>query len=194
MSLSETLPHDGTLIAAVLAGDRESFAHLVSRYEGPLLRLAKSRLGRLDWAEDVVQETFLCAYRWLHTYDSKYSFRTWLWTILLNQCHRHFEKRQRQPASTQPSNAARPGKEPVCGAALPEETLLAKERSQELAAVLAQLPPAEADALRLRFFGGLKFQEIADALGCSLTSAKNRVRFGLVKMAERMNAAPPVSS
>jgi RNA polymerase sigma-70 factor (ECF subfamily) len=69
--------------------------------------------------------------------------------------------------------------------------LLAKERTQQLNEVLSDLPDVQADALRLRFFGGLKFQEIADVQGCSLTSAKNRVRWGLLKMAERMGAVSP---
>lgn len=181
-----SLPSDGQLIAAVLSGERECFAALVERYENALLRLARSRLGRRDWAEDVVQETFLCAYRWLATYDSKYSFRTWLWTILLNQCHRHYEKRMRQVAGNQALASLTPAHAFLSQEDDPEATLAAKERSQQLAEVLAELPEPQADALRLRFFGGLKFQEIADALGCSLTSAKTRVRFGLVKMAERM--------
>jgi DNA-directed RNA polymerase specialized sigma24 family protein len=42
--------------------------------------------------------------------------------------------------------------------------------------------------LRLRFYGGLKFQEIADVQGCSLTSAKNRVRWGLLKMSARLGS------
>jgi RNA polymerase sigma-70 factor (ECF subfamily) len=42
----------------------------------------------------------------------------------------------------------------------------------------------QADALRLRFFGGLKFEEIAGAMQCSLSTAKNRVRWGLERMAE----------
>src|SRR5687768_12655499 len=75
-------PTDGMLISAVLAGEREQFAVLVRRYQRALVRAANSRLGRDDWADDVVQETFLCALKWLHTYDSQYSFRTWLWTIL----------------------------------------------------------------------------------------------------------------
>jgi RNA polymerase sigma-70 factor (ECF subfamily) len=64
---------------------------------------------------------------------------------------------------------------------------LAKERAEQLNRELAGLPPEQADALRLRFFGGLKFQEIADVQQCSLTSAKNRVRWGLLKMANRLS-------
>ena len=88
------------MVAAVLAGRREQFAILVSRYQQrPLLRVAVSRLGRLDWAEESVQETFLAALKSIATYDSRYSFRTWLWTILLNQCRRHYQRRQRQVAT-----------------------------------------------------------------------------------------------
>ena len=95
MNRSSESPSDGTLIAAVLAGDQERFGELVRRYERPLRCVARSRLGREDWAEDVVQETFLAALRWLESYDSRYSFRTWLWTILLNQCHRCWKKNSR---------------------------------------------------------------------------------------------------
>ncbi len=187
MNLDESakIPSDGELIAAVMAGERDRFTTIVERYQHALLRLASNRLGRHDWAEDVVQETFLCAFRWLHTYDSRYSFRTWLWTIALNQCHRHFEKRSRQ-AVLHGAQAASPVHELVCPATLPEEVVLADEQAAHLAALLSELPAQEADALRLRFFGGLKFQEIADALGCSLTSAKNWVRFGLVKLGTRL--------
>jgi RNA polymerase sigma-70 factor (ECF subfamily) len=180
---------DGTLIAAVLAGDSEAFAVLVERYQGPLRRLAESRLGNRDWAQDVVQETFLCAFKSLRGYDSRFSFRTWLWTILLNQCARHYQKRQRQAAILAgavrdcPQHSLQPlaGGEPS-----PQETLLAKEQAEVLTQVLAALPDEQADALRLRFFGELKFQEIADVQGCSLTTAKNRVRFGLLQMAGRL--------
>lgn len=185
-------PADGALITAILGGDQAAFQTLVRRYEAPLQRLAASRLGRHDWAEDVVQETFLWAFKSLGSYDSRYSFRTWLWTILLNQCNRHYQRRMRQAALESQSQSSRrmtsEGAPLVCSSASPAEMLLAKERSERLAEVLAELPEVQADALRLRFFGDLKFQEIADVQGCSLTSAKNRVRWGLLKMAERLGA------
>jgi RNA polymerase sigma factor (sigma-70 family) len=59
-----------------------------------------------------------------------------------------------------------------------------KERAALLDELLARLTPAQADALRLRFFADLKFQEIADTMGCSLLTAKNRVRSGLLRLAE----------
>jgi len=182
---------DGIVVAAVLAGDRDQFSQLVVRYHGGLLRFAQSRLGRREWAEDVVQETLLNAFKSLHTYDSQYSFRTWLWTILLNQCHRHFKKRGRneaiytsEPSVTEAATQQTPGRFRVTES--PADRLMAAERSEQLNALLDQLPEPQADALRLRFFGGLKFREIALTMQCSLSTAKNRVRWGLNKMADQI--------
>src|SRR5206468_2754628 len=60
--------------------------------------------------------------------------------------------------------------------------LLQAERIERVRELLASLPDEQADALRLRFFGDLTFPEIASALGCSLNTAKSRVRYGLEKI------------
>ncbi len=184
---------DGQLVAAVLAGDRDEFAKLVDRYHSALLGVAYSRLGRREWAEDVVQEALLNAFKSLHTYDSQYSFRTWLWTILLNQCHRHYKKQMRVDSvrawseqTTTDAIAAQQTANQLQSTESPSDQLMATERSDRLNALLDQLPEKQADALRLRFFGGLKFREIALAMDCSLSTAKNRVRWGLTKMADEL--------
>lgn len=181
---------DGPLIAAALAGDEAAFAQIARRYQGPLLNVARSRLGDRQLAEDAVQETLLCAYRWLHTYDSRYSFRTWLWTILLNQCSRIAQRRGKLPAAVVPNECSPHASQTLCwhtrqpfAEPSPIEHLLARENADRLHLLLARLPEAQADALRLRFFGGLKFEEIAQAMGCSVSGAKNRVRLGLTQLA-----------
>jgi RNA polymerase sigma-70 factor, ECF subfamily len=172
---------DGLLVAAGLAGDEAAFALLVRRYQAALFRAAVSRLGRRELSEEAVQETFLCAHRWLATYDSQYSFRTWLWTILLNQCSRQAKREARQS----PPTIAAAGQ--LCLASQNTGTLdhvLARESAERLHELLARLPEVQADALRLRFFGGLTFAEIAAAMECSEPGAKHRVKSGLLKLAE----------
>ena len=188
LPLDADLP-DGSLVAAVLAGRREAFDLIVRRYQRPLLFVARGRLGRADLAEDVVQEAFLCALKWLHTYDSKYSFRTWLWTILLNQCSRAAHKIGRQQRISIAADSRNEGEsvaQLASSEASPLEGLLESESRQRIGMLLERLPESQADALRLRFFGGLKFQEIADAQGVSLTSAKTRVRQGLLTLAQQL--------
>lgn len=188
---------------------------LVRKHQPALLRTAVSRLGRRDWAEDAVQETFYCAFKSLAAYNSLYSFRTWLWTILLNQCRRRYQKERRRPeAGSQRESDGPPGigdssvlGEPVadrpapgrtartsleavvCSRPWPEEDAIAREQSQHLSRLLELLPESHADAIRLRFYGGLTFPEIAAALGCSLASAKNWVRLGLLRIASELTPA-----
>lgn len=191
---SSTLP-DQALMRRVQAGEASLFAELVRRYQPALLRVARSRLGRDDWAEDAVQETFLAAFKARDTYREPYSFRTWLWTILLNKCRRWWNGQTREPrvvcwtdetdgGGQSPLDQARPAKL----AEQPLERVLARERENLLETSLASLPTVQADALRLRFFGGLKFEEIAETMQCSLGTAKNRVRWGLMRLADSAHA------
>jgi RNA polymerase sigma-70 factor (ECF subfamily) len=175
---------DGTLVAAAVAGEREAFALLVRRYQGPLLRAAISRLGNVALAEETVQETMLCSLKWLHSYDSRYSFRTWLWTILLRQCARQGKREARQggPRLSGPAMGGETAVEPLCSAPSPLDKLLVGEDAQRLHALLSRLPEVQADALRLRFFGELTFPEIAAAMECSESGAKNRVKLGLIQL------------
>jgi RNA polymerase sigma-70 factor (ECF subfamily) len=175
------------LIAAAQAGEGEAFAHLVRRYQGPLLKVALSRLSRQTLAEEAVQEAFLCAHKWLHTYDSKYSFRTWLWTILLNQCKRIGQREARHGEQRVACNLGTNFNEPVCSARSPLEVLLAREDGRQVHDLLARLPEAQGDAMRLRFFGGLSFPEIATAMQLSESGAKHRVKVGLVTLAGWLN-------
>src|SRR6478672_2491854 len=117
---------DGVLIAAALEGEEQAFALLVERYQAALLKAAVTRLGRRELAEEAVQETFLCAHRWLATYDSRFSFRTWLWTILLNQCSRQAKLEARH--SGPPSSIARVGQ--PSHERSPLERLLARESGE----------------------------------------------------------------
>ena len=184
-------PTDAALMRLVQEGRSDRFALLVERYERPLLRLARSRLGRVDWAEEAVQETFLSAFKSAHTFDPRCSFRTWLWTILLNQCRTSHRRRGRDVRATSWDGpyalgeySERSPRRLVSGEPAPLECLLAKERTAQLEALLDHLSDVQADAVRLRFFGGLKFHEIAETMGCSLSTAKNRVRWGLTKLTE----------
>jgi RNA polymerase sigma-70 factor (ECF subfamily) len=193
---------DADIMVQVQEGERERFALLIKRYQPALLRVARSRLGDASLADDVVQETFLSVYKARHTYDPGRSFRTWLWTILINQCRAHGQRQSRWlrlfswHLQRSPEDCTRLEQCVDEPAVEPLTRLLANERAEVLEKLLARLPTPQADALRLRFFGGLKFHEIADALGCSLLTAKNRVRVGLLRLSQMISSgeAPPRSN
>lgn len=175
---------DQQLMRLVMQGRTECFAELVCRYRAALERVALSKLHDRADAEDVVQETFLAVLRFKHTFDVERSFRGWLWTILLNHCRQMSERNQRQHAVEGEPIARLSAAHEPCSHESGLSNLLIAERTEHLHLLLQRLPEAQADALRLRFFGDLKFDEIADVMRCSLNAAKDRVRRGLLKLAE----------
>lgn len=180
---------DAEIFQRVQAGEFERFDELVHRHRPSLVRVAASKLGDAARAEDIVQEAFLAAFAARKTFDPQYSFRTWLWTILLNLCRRHHRRQRNRPGEL--TNHWRKETSPT-GAYEPATTetglsrLLVAERRQVLHDLLDELPEVQADALRLRFFGELKYDEIAQTMNCSLSAAKVRVRNGLATLSARL--------
>jgi RNA polymerase sigma-70 factor (ECF subfamily) len=180
---------DVEIMRRVQAGQLDLFDELVHRYRGPLLNVAWSKLGDRAWAEDAVQETFLAAFTARATYNPRFAFRTWIWTILLNLCRRQWQRRETRPRERSLSNLP-PSEVAGYHEPMTHDTALAQllgtERRELVHRVLSRLPEAQADALRLRFFGGLQFSEIALAMGSSVSGAKQRVKHGLIELAEQL--------
>ena len=151
---------DKELMQKAQTKEPHRFGDLIRRYRRLLLRVAESRLGSRTLAEDVVQETFLSAFKSRHTYNSHYSFRTWLWTILLNQCKSAWGRKQRSLETSldlqetdEGVSFHRDGNRNENQSTSPEFNLLAKERRELLDELLASLNADQSDALRLRFLG-----------------------------------------
>jgi RNA polymerase sigma-70 factor (ECF subfamily) len=180
---------DGELMRRIQEGEFSFFEILVERYRPALLRVAGGMLDDAALAEDVVQETFLAVFASRHTFNPAFHFRTWLWTILLNLCHRQRKRRARRPQVVSQSTLSASDRANITDPSMSETALAAlliRERGAQLQGLLNELPDAQADAIRLRFFGGLKFEEIAQSMGVSLGGAKLRVRSGLRKLSERL--------
>ncbi len=182
---------DRDIMARVQAGDPESFGQLVLRYHDRLLKVAISKLGDRATAEDLVQEAFLAAFGARDTYNQQFAFSTWLWTILLNLCRQHHLRRR-----TTPQRTALPlGSADNCAAREESalDVLLRTEQQHELHTQLDRLPEPQADALRLRFFGELSYEEIATTMGCSLSGAKRRVKTGLTTLSQLASVPSHIS-
>ncbi|MGQ0636236.1 MAG: RNA polymerase sigma factor [Planctomycetaceae bacterium] len=174
---------DVEIMRRVQAGQVHLFDELVRRYRPALIRVARSKLGEADWAEDAVQETLLAAFAARDTYRPEFAFRTWLWTILLNICRRQWQRRAVRRAVPLSSVGFHPRS---AGESVTFETglavLLQSERRDRVHRLLTRLPEAEADALRLRFLAELPYAEIAQAMNSSQSAAKQRVRRGLTTL------------
>ncbi|MBI9078071.1 MAG: sigma-70 family RNA polymerase sigma factor [Desulfatibacillum sp.] len=160
-------------ILDVKAGDTARFALLVDAYKTPLFNLAYRMTGSRTEAEDLVQDTFVRAFRNLDSFDSTRRFFPWLYTIGLNLVRRRLKTKglhSSEPASREQEESREPG---------PEQAFLDKERAGEVQDALLQLKPDQREALILRYVQGLTYDEIAEILDVTPSAAKMRVYRGL---------------
>jgi RNA polymerase sigma-70 factor (ECF subfamily) len=171
---------DEELVARSIGGDADSFNQLILRWERPIYALAYRTIGREEDARDVCQETFLRAFRALPGFRGQAKFSSWLYRIALNLC-RDWIRRERRTGFVQAPEDV--DLMDVAAAAEPSETIEdLVARNDQVRAVeraMALLPDDQRTAIILKEYHGLTFQEIADLLGCPLSTVKTRLYQGL---------------
>jgi RNA polymerase sigma-70 factor, ECF subfamily len=171
---------DEELVARSIGGDRESFNQLILRWERPIYALAYRTLGREEEARDICQETFLRAFRALPNFRGQAKFSSWLYRIALNLCRDWMRKERRAPVVQPPENV---DLFDLAAAAEPSESIedlvARKDMTRLVEKAMAKLPEEQRTAILLKEYHGLTFQEIADLVGCPLSTVKTRLYQGL---------------
>lgn len=171
---------DEELVARSVGGDTDSFNELILRWERPIYALAYRTIGREEDARDVCQETFLRAFRALPGFRGQAKFSSWLYRITLNLCRDWMRRERRAPFIQVPEDT-----DPVEMAAATEpseaiEDLVARrDLTRIVERVMERLPEEQRTAIVLKEYHGLTFQEIADLVGCPLSTVKTRLYQGL---------------
>jgi RNA polymerase sigma-70 factor (ECF subfamily) len=146
-------------IAASLDGDRDAFGELVRRYQQRVFHLAGRFFRRPEDVEEVAQETFLTAWRKLHTYAGRAPFEHWLMRVCTRCCYARL-RRHPEPEPLADLDSPVPAGDPAAGV--------------ELERLLALLKPADRMVLLLLDGEGWTTAEIADRLGWTRTNVKVR--------------------
>lgn len=167
------------VIARVCRGERSAFAVLVDAHAKSIFNLAFRMTGSRQDADDLAQETFLRAYRKLNRFDPERKFFTWLYTIALNIIRNHLKSSPERTArmaeiAHPPANQVDP--------ANPEGLLLGREKERLLEICLQKLPLDLKEAVVLRFYQDLTFDEIAAIMGASVSAVKMRAYRGLERL------------
>jgi RNA polymerase sigma-70 factor (ECF subfamily) len=171
-------------------GDADSFNQLILRWERPIYALAYRTIGREDEARDIVQDTFLRAYRALPGFKGQAKFSSWLYRIALNLCRDWIRKQRRTPTVQSPDGvdlielaSAQGPTESI------EELVSRREMSAVVADAMTRLPEEQRTAIVLKEYHGLTFQEIADLQGCPLSTVKTRLYQGLSVLRRHLEAS-----
>jgi RNA polymerase sigma-70 factor (ECF subfamily) len=162
---------DATAIARVLEGEVEAFAVLVDRYQGEYLEYARYMTGSADEAADIIQESFVRAYRSLRSCKDPANFKSWFFRIVTNQCKTHLARRRpAERVSGQHQVLLAPGD---AGRAVE-----ADEVRRLVHVALQQLPVEQREALVMRHLEGLSLAEMAELAGASVPALKMRLLRG----------------
>jgi RNA polymerase sigma-70 factor, ECF subfamily len=160
-------PSDDALIARVLAGEMSAYTQLVARYRAQAARYATRIVGNQDDAEDVVQDTFVRAFRSLHQCADPARFEGWLYRILINRCR------------TASARAARRQRTFLDEQSLPASVLPGDEERgwrDEIGRALARLDIAYREAFVLKHVEELSYDEMSALTGVGVSALKMRVK------------------
>jgi RNA polymerase sigma-70 factor (ECF subfamily) len=163
---------EAELIGAARSGDREAFDELVRRTFVDTFTLARRLTGNEEDARDVVQETYLRAWKGIGKFRGDAAFSTWLYRITANTASTHLKRRRRHRAEPFEDDF-----EPVDTRA-EQEVSQGAESAEALARIstaLDQLPTKLRTVVVLKDVYGLPHEEIADELGITVSAAKVRL-------------------
>ena len=189
-----------TEVAAAQAGDEAAFAALVERHRRELRVHCYRMLGSFDEAEDLVQETFLRAWKRRETYAGRSTFRAWLYRIATNACIDHLERRPRQ--ALRPPDGRRAAEVPwlqpypdrLLDLAAPEDlepdAVVVARETIELAFLVAvqHLPPRQRAVLMVRDVLGWPAADTASLLDSSVASVNSALQRARATLREHLPA------
>jgi RNA polymerase sigma-70 factor (ECF subfamily) len=175
-------------LGALRDRDPVAFKALVERYSTRIYNLALKMLGNPDMAEDILQETFVNAYRGIDRFEGRSHISTWLYRIAHNAVLMRLRKEKGKP--TIQSLEAEVDLDTLSGESLwegaPERNVLRNELMEQMDAALGSLTEALREVFILRDINGLSTAQTAEVLDLSETAVKSRLHRARLALRERL--------
>lgn len=182
---------EADLVKALQAGDQAAYVQMVERYSPTIYNLALRMMGTREEAEEVLQETFLSAFRSVGRFEGRSQLGTWLYRIAYNAAMMRLRRRQLPVTSIDAASQNEDGeivpRQLVDWGALPDELLLSAELRRVLDAAVAALPEGLRSVFVLREIEGLSTTETAQVLGLSEANVKVRLHRARLALRERLS-------
>jgi RNA polymerase sigma-70 factor (ECF subfamily) len=173
---------EAELLEGLRAGDSAAYRRFVDSNSANVYNLALKLLGDEQEAEDVLQETFLSAFRAIDRFEGRSKLSTWLYRIAYNASLMHLRKRERmtifsldRPYGDEEHEGQSPARHLVDWSAVPDDQLLTAEARREMDRAIAELPESLRSTFALRDIQGLSGAETAEVLGITVQAVKNRL-------------------
>lgn len=181
---------DSELVKRAQRGDDDAFAELIRRHHAQVLALCRSMMPDAASADDAAQEAFFKAYRSLKGFRGDAAFSSWLYRVASTRCLDLLRSASRAKAQSLDALLEEEGER--VSALLAQEGPERSAADRDLAArVLAALPDGYRQILTLREVNGLSYDELCEALGCTLDAVKARLRRARLELAEKLRHFEP---
>jgi RNA polymerase sigma-70 factor (ECF subfamily) len=173
---NELLDHE--LVQKVQQGDKSAFDLLVRKYQSKIVLLVNRYVKDPSEAQDVAQEAFIKAYRALGNFRGDSAFYTWLYRIAINTAKNYLVSRARRHSefevdvmeAEQVHNAPQ-----LKGLDTPEQELLNEEIVNAISSAMEKLPEEMRNAIVLREFEGMSYEDIAQTMDCPVGTVRSRI-------------------
>lgn len=181
---------DQELVERAQRGDKRAFGLLVEKYQRKLGRLLSRMIRDPAEVEDVVQESFIKAYRALPNFRGDSAFYTWLYRIGINTAKNYLVAMGRRPQVTSEIEVEDAenfeGGENLRTVDTPETELMSKQVAKTVNETVAALPEELRIAITLREIEGLSYEEIATLMGCPIGTVRSRIFRAREAIAEKL--------
>lgn len=182
---------DGELIDMSLGGDSIAFEYLFTRYREPILHLYVQRTGSRDDADDLLQETFVKVFLKLDSYNPKFTFGQWVYTIARNTFI-DYKRKQRDDISVDSIPGGYSTLAPSCKAPTPEESFINSQQRAQIEQYMARMTPRYRRLIELRFFKDYSYEEIAKELGLPLGTVKTQIHRAREQLCRFISTNPDI--
>ena len=173
-------PDDRADVALARGGDQAAYHRLVTRHGRSVYRVAFRMAGGREDAEDIVQETFVRAFRQLDRFEARANFGTWLYRIAFNCAIDYMRARRHKEAPAEPATLERLAIER--GETSTHDRVYAGQIQAQVTQALDSLTEQERTAFVMRHYHECAIEEISDALGVKTNAAKHAVFRAVKKM------------
>jgi len=172
------------MISRCQQGDQEALKEIFDKYHKKVYRIAYGVVRQREEALDVVQEVFIKLFRSIKNFKGRSHFYTYLYRMVMNTAIDHKRKAGKQfMSSLNEEGSFEPPDEAEKG---PERILLQKELEERVKLAMDKLPAEQKATLIFRDVEGLSYQEMAEAMGCSIGTVMSRLHYGRKRMQESL--------
>lgn len=170
---------DFLIVQRVQAGDKKAYNLLVSKYQRRVARLLTRMVKNQEDIDDVVQDTFIKAYRAIGNFRGESAFYTWIYRIAINTAKNHLVTQNRRPTTLNDSNdedsETFEDNSALSNIDTPESLMQTKQIGEAVNDAMAALPDDLREAIIMREIDGLSYEEIASAMDCPIGTVRSRI-------------------